>query len=61
MKRLYLVVSTDKYELPIAVFDRAIEVSKYLGYKNNTSIFRAINKKSITHKGVKIERVIVET
>lgn len=53
----YLIVTADKYELPIAMFARAKQAAEWLGYRDDTAIFRAINLHRTTHKGFKVERV----
>lgn len=57
--KLYMIVTPDKYELPVAVFDSPRRASDWLGYTNYNSIYRAINKPRITHKGYRVERIVI--
>ena len=56
---LYMAVTTDKYELPIAVEDSVSKLAARLGIRSNTinvSMFRSSNKKGkLGMKFVKLE------
>lgn len=57
---LYIAVTRDKYELPIAVADSASELARMLGVKSGT-VYRSINKvdEGISKKSM-YHRVVVE-
>ena len=44
LKPLYLLVTKDKYQLPLAVADSAAELARIIGVKQSTIV------KSITHR-----------
>ena len=60
LKKVYLIVLADKYELPIACFDNLIKVSNYLG-KNLLSTRVMISRNSIKFRtGYKIIPTIID-
>ena len=57
MKNLYMIVTADKYELPLFVSDSCVELSKITG-KGINNIYSSISKdKPGTRNGYKFVRV----
>ncbi len=57
---LYLAVSQDKYELPVAVTDNALELSRLMGVSENIIYAQLSNAKKGKVKRQKYFRVVVE-
>ena len=61
--KLYMIISADKYELPLAVRDTAVDIAKLLGRQPN-EIYVAITKKSVsqdTYNGYRYRIIKVMT
>lgn len=58
--KLYLAVTPDKYELPLGVFDSAVELGKQYGL-SIAQIYTCISRnQSGTTLGVRIIKVIID-
>ena len=49
--RLYLAVTPDKYELPIAVFDNARQMARWSGRSESSISTAASKRKNLPFKG----------
>lgn len=58
--KVWLAVTADKYELPLAVFSTAGELGRWAGLSRNTVESTASKKLSGRNKGYKIIKVEVD-
>lgn len=47
--RVYMLVTADEYELPLAVRDTAVEIAELLGWQTN-EVFQAVRRKSVSQE-----------
>ncbi|MDD4564800.1 MAG: hypothetical protein PHE79_04915 [Eubacteriales bacterium] len=59
MSRLYLAVTPDRYELPIAVCQSADELGQCLGVEGKTILKNLCRKESGKRRGYKLMRIEV--
>ncbi len=60
VEHVYMAVTTDKLELPLAIADTAIELGNILGIKSET-IYSSISKqRSGKNNGFKLLKVLIE-
>lgn len=57
---LWICVSNDKYELPIAVADTAAELARMLGVKHNTILSATCNADAGRTKWCKYKKVVID-
>lgn len=57
---LWIRVSDDKYELPIAVADTAAELARMLGVKRNTILSAACNERAGRIKNSCYKKVVID-
>lgn len=56
-KQLYLKVTNDKYELPVAVGDSVIDLARLLGL-NRSSLESVFSKVRHGHKGYRMYKIV---
>lgn len=60
MIKVYLAITNDIYELPVAVFDTAVQAAKWLGV-NRKSIFNYIKYQTANKKyNIRFIKVIIK-
>jgi len=59
-KKLYLAVTPDRYELPLAVCLSADELGRYLGISGRSVLQNMNRKQSGTQRGYNLVRIEIE-
>lgn len=60
MIKVYLAITNDIYELPVAIFDTAVQAAKWLGVNRN-SIFNYIKYQTANKKyNIRFIKVIIK-
>lgn len=57
-KYLYMAVTADKYELPIAVRDTAVDLGKIFGKTANAIVSSICRKRNGRYTGIKFVKVV---
>lgn len=60
--RVYMLVTADEYELPLAVRDTVVEIAKLLGRQTN-EIYKALSRKAVsqdTYNGFRCKIIKVD-
>lgn len=58
MKRIYMAVTADEYELPIYVSDFAAEMARFVG-QTVANLYSIVSRGTVTLQGYKVVRVII--